>query len=92
VKTETVIKKTKSKINQRKINIKRLAHDYADIPTKDTAKENSIIKGLKAEKKKKNELEHLVKRMKNRKKTIPTMIWKRNKSLRENILANLDKK
>jgi len=89
MRTETIISRTKGKITKRKANIKKLARDYANMTTKDVVKEKSILKRLKEEKKKKNELEHLVKRMNNRKKTMPTMAWKKSKSHVENILENL---
>ena len=91
MKTETVITKTKNRIAKNKSNIKKLAYEYSEIPTKDTKKEKSIFNRIKAEKKEKNQLEHLVKRMNNRKKTMKDMVWKKNKSLEENILDNLDK-
>ena len=92
MKTESVITKTKNRIAQNKSNIKKLACEYGEIPTKDTKKEKNILNKMKAEKAEKNQLEHLVKMMNNRKKTMKTMVWKRDKSLTENILDNLDKK
>ena len=91
MKIGTVIEKTKNKIVKKKTNIRKLAREYSEIPTKDTKKEKSILSRMKDEKKEKNQLEHLVKRMNNRKKTMKDMIWKKNKSLEENILDNLDK-
>jgi len=90
MRTSTIIEKTKNKIREKKSNVKKLARDYIDIPTKNTERERSIINRIKAEKKEKNEFEHLLKRLNNRKKTMPTMVWKRNRSLEENILDNLD--
>ena len=91
MKIETVITKTKNEIVKKKFNIKKLAYEYSELPTKDTNREKSILNRIKIVKKEKNQLEHLVKRMNNRKKNMPTMFWKRGKSLEENILANLDK-
>ena len=91
MKTSLVITKTKNRIAQKKTNIKKLAREYSEIPTKDTNKEKTILNKIKAEKIEKNQLEHLVKRMNNRKKTMKDMVWKRKKSLTENILINLDK-
>jgi len=91
MKTSLVITKTKNRIAKNRSNIKKMAQEYSEIPTKDTKKEKSVLNRIKAEKVEKNQLEHLVKRMNNRKKNMPTMVWKRKKSLEENILDNLDK-
>ena len=91
MKIGTVITKTENEIVKKKTNIKKLAYEYGEITTKDTNREKSILNRIKIVKKEKNQLEHLVKRMNNRKKTMKDMVWKRNKSLEENILDNLDK-
>jgi len=90
MKTKTVINKTENKIIEKKVNIKKLARDY--ISTKSTARERRIFSTIRSEKKEMKEMEHLLKRLNNRKKNMPIMDWKRNKTLKQNILANLDKK
>lgn len=89
MKTTTVITKTKNKIRENKTNIRKLAIEYSETPTTNKKKEKSIISKLNAEKKEKIQLEGLLKKLDNRKKKMPVMVWKNKNTLTENILANL---
>jgi len=91
MKTSVVIRRTKEKIIKKKTDIKKLAKVYVNVPTNNKTKERSILGKMQTQKNKKNKLERLLIRVEKRKKEMPEMVWKRNKSHTENILANLDK-
>lgn len=89
MKTVSVIKKIKIEIENNNSTIKELANDYIDTPSSNTEKCKSILKKLQAAKDERAELKRLLKRVERRKETMVTMVWKRDKTLIENILENI---